>query len=329
MIGISYQQYLIAFLTFGFAYYVRQILVYLRLWQLKQYRWDRVKDDFKENWKYFVPKASITSFLVAMTLFIVSQNSFLLLALANVLIWGGYSLVQLVRRKWVYPKATKKMKLFFVCFLVLFIFVSSIIFCLLPNYLPLGISVFFFFLPLVMMIFLKSMEWPVFLIKRRIVKKGIQRRNSLSELKVIGVTGSFGKTSVKDFLYHFLSFKYGEDSITKTNQNENTELGIAQKIIKGLDSKHRFFVCEMGAYRKGEIGRSSFLAKPQIGVLTGLNNQHLSLFGSKENIIEAKYELIESLPQDGLAVFNGDNEESIILYKKTKINCIDSRSRYS
>lgn len=316
--AISYQQYLIAFLAFGFAYYVRQILVYLRFWQLKQYRWDRLKDDFYENWEYLIPKSSIISFLVVTTFFLIPRDWFLSLILINFLVWGSHSLIQLVRKKWIYPEATKKMKLFFSCYLVLFIFISSIFLYLSPYYLPLAISLFIIFLPLITFILLKLMEWPVSLLKKRIIKKAAQHRDELKNLKVIGITGSFGKTSVKDFLYHFLSFKYGEDSVARTDQNENTELGIAQKVIT-LNSKHRFFVCEMGAYHPGEIKRSASLVKPQMGVLTGLNNQHLSLFGSKENIIATKFELIKALPQNGLAIFNGDNEDVVNLYHKTTI----------
>jgi UDP-N-acetylmuramoyl-tripeptide--D-alanyl-D-alanine ligase len=76
----------------------------------------------------------------------------------------------------------------------------------------------------------------------------------------------------------------------------------------------------MGAYGVGDIKLLSSIVKPEIGILTGINEQHLALFGSQENIINTKYELIESLPEKGLAIFNGDNKYCRELYKKTGIN---------
>ncbi|HPD45197.1 MAG TPA: Mur ligase family protein, partial [Candidatus Woesebacteria bacterium] len=137
------------------------------------------------------------------------------------------------------------------------------------------------------------------------------------DLTVIGVAGSFGKTSVKEFLYHFLAEQYGQDKVLKTERNTNTQLGVAQTILNDLTSQHLFFICEMGAYRVGEIAQSAELARPSIGILTGINNQHLSLFGSQENIIKAKYELIQSLPPTGYSIFNGDNDYCLDLYRQT------------
>ncbi len=75
----------------------------------------------------------------------------------------------------------------------------------------------------------------------------------------------------------------------------------------------------MGAYKIGEIASICDLVQPQIGVITGISSQHLSLFGTMKNLLKAKYELIEALPQDGLAIFNGDNSYCLSFYKKTKI----------
>ncbi len=134
-------------------------------------------------------------------------------------------------------------------------------------------------------------------------------------LTVIGITGSFGKTSTKEILTHLLSAKY---LACKTPATKNTAIGVALTILKTLKTDHQYFVVEMGAYKKGEIKQICQLTKPQIGILTGITKQHLSLFGNLENLIQAKYELIKALPSNGLAIFNGHNPQSSRLAKLTK-----------
>lgn len=141
-------------------------------------------------------------------------------------------------------------------------------------------------------------------------------RSVFKGLLVIGITGSYGKTSTKEFLATILAEKF---NILKTKEHQNTEIGVSQCILNDLKPEHEIFICEMGAYKRGEIKLLGDITKPKIGILTGINEQHLATFGSQENIIKAKYELIESLPEDGLAIFNGDNKYCLELYKKTTI----------
>jgi len=142
--------------------------------------------------------------------------------------------------------------------------------------------------------------------KKRVYEKARQKRLSMPDLTVIGITGSYGKTSVKEILAHILSTKY---KVLKTEKNTNTEIGIANTIVNNLKPSHEIFVCEMGAYSEGEIKVCCSMAHPQIGIFTGLNEQHLALFGSLDKTFMAKWELISSLPRNGLAIFNGDSEE--------------------
>lgn len=123
--------------------------------------------------------------------------------------------------------------------------------------------------------------------------------------RVIGITGSYGKTSTKYILHQILSQKY---NTLMTPDSYNTPMGIC-KVIRGeLTTEHEIFIVEMGAYKRGDIRELCNLASPEIGILTAVGPQHLERFKSIENIAKGKYELIESLPVDGLAVFNCDNE---------------------
>ncbi|MDE0013525.1 MAG: UDP-N-acetylmuramoyl-tripeptide--D-alanyl-D-alanine ligase [Candidatus Poribacteria bacterium] len=123
--------------------------------------------------------------------------------------------------------------------------------------------------------------------------------------KVVGITGSYGKTSTKYILHRILSQKF---NTLMTPDSYNTPMGIC-KVIRGqLTAEHEIFIVEMGAYKRGDIRELCNLASPQIGILTAVGPQHLERFKSIENIAKTKYELIESLPPGGLAVFNCDNE---------------------
>ena len=85
-------------------------------------------------------------------------------------------------------------------------------------------------------------------------------------------------------------------NVLRTKEHQNSEVGISNCILQELKPEHQVFVCEMGAYNRGGIKLLASIAKPTMGILTGINEQHMATFGSQENIIKAKYELIESYP---------------------------------
>ncbi len=146
-------------------------------------------------------------------------------------------------------------------------------------------------------------------------------RNRIKKLhpKVIAITGSYGKTSTKYILNTILSQKF---SVLMTPDSYNTPMGIC-KVIRGqLEPEHEIFIVEMGAYKRGEIRDLCKLVYPEIGILTAIGAQHLERFKSIDNIASTKYELIESLPQNGIAVFNDDNEICSSLADKTKIKVV-------
>ncbi len=124
--------------------------------------------------------------------------------------------------------------------------------------------------------------------------------------KVIGITGSYGKTTTKYFLREILSARY---QTYATPKSYNTLMGISLAINRDLadDYRSEYFISEMGAYVEGEIERICQLTPPDIAIVTEIGPQHLERFGSLENVKRAKYEIIKNLPPDGLAVFNWDN----------------------
>ncbi|MBI1919256.1 UDP-N-acetylmuramoyl-tripeptide--D-alanyl-D-alanine ligase [Candidatus Microgenomates bacterium] len=172
-------------------------------------------------------------------------------------------------------------------------------------------------LPLIVAIVVFLLSFPTEIWRDRIILQAEELLRQRKKLTVIGVTGSFGKSSTKEFVAQVLSEKF---KVLKTPGSQNTPIGIAKTIIKGLRKDTQVLVVEIGAYKIGEIEEVCQIIKPSIGILTGISAQHLSLFGSIDNIIQAKYELIKSLPKNGLAVFNSNNLYCRELYQKTKIN---------
>ena len=142
---------------------------------------------------------------------------------------------------------------------------------------------------------------------------------SMPNLKIIGITGSYGKTSSKNILSDILNVKY---NALPTPRNLNTFNGLLITVNNHLDKFTDVFIAEMGAYVRGEIGKLCKLVKPKYGILTRIGTAHLESFGSEENIIKGKFELIESLPPDGFAVLNGDDEKQVNYELKNNVKII-------
>lgn len=137
--------------------------------------------------------------------------------------------------------------------------------------------------------------------KHQIINQATRLRQSLPNLEVVGITGSYGKTSAKYFLSQLLP------QAIVSQEHRNSEFSIAQDMLEQLNDKTPAYIVEMGAYRRGEIKELAKLTQPRLGLITAIGNQHLATFGSLANIVKAKWELINALPEEGIAVLNADN----------------------
>lgn len=122
--------------------------------------------------------------------------------------------------------------------------------------------------------------------------------------KVVGVTGSVGKTTTKEMIASVLSEKY---NTLKTEGNLNNEIGLPFTILN-LNKNHEAAVIEMGMNHFGEISRLTRIARPDIAVISAIGESHIEFLGSKEGIMKAKLEILEGLPTDGVVILNGDDE---------------------
>ncbi|MBE5825880.1 MAG: UDP-N-acetylmuramoyl-tripeptide--D-alanyl-D-alanine ligase [Butyrivibrio sp.] len=135
-------------------------------------------------------------------------------------------------------------------------------------------------------------------------------------LRIIGITGSFGKTSVKYYLNTLLSEGF---RVLMTPESYNTPMGIVRTIREHMQPTHEIFICEMGARHLHDIKEITDIVHPDDGILTSIGYQHLETFHSLENIISTKYELLDAVdekekseggkvPGKHLKFVNGDNE---------------------
>ena len=135
-------------------------------------------------------------------------------------------------------------------------------------------------------------------------RKTVNKLNTFKDLKVVGITGSYGKTSSKNILNDILSIKF---NTVPTPKNWNTPYGLMKTIGGYIDKFDDIFIAEMGAYQVGDIKRLCKLVKPKYGIITKIGTAHLESMGSEENIRKCKFELLESLPSDGVCILNKDD----------------------
>jgi len=146
------------------------------------------------------------------------------------------------------------------------------------------------------------------------VEKTINRRywidarrllKSMPDMKIIGITGSYGKTSTKHYLHRILSEQY---DVLMTPGSYNTPMGVIRTVREQLRPNHKIFICEMGAKQTGDIKEICDLVNPQMGIITAVGPMHLESFKTIQNVQATKFELADAIPSDGFVVINNDSE---------------------
>ncbi len=125
----------------------------------------------------------------------------------------------------------------------------------------------------------------------------------MPSLKVVGITGSYGKTSTKHYLNRILSEQF---NVVMTPGSFNTPMGVTRTIREMLKPYTEIFICEMGAKQRGDIKEICDIVHPQYGIITAVGEQHMESFKSIENVQRTKFELADALPADGFCVVNDD-----------------------
>jgi len=286
---------------------IKAILFWVYLWQLKEYHRKRFIDHFRThkgksiffNWQIGI------KIVFLCLLFLVKSIFLVYIVLLLYLLGSLKSLVNFYKRRLKKPIFTFKATIICGGCFMLFAFIVSILLVfgvdiiqLVQWLLVMDLLTFLF-----VSLFVFLMHPLTLFFQYRLLQKAKNKREQFKDLIVIGITGSYGKTTTKEIISFVLAHKF---KVLKTEKHINAEVGIAKTILEKL-SDQEIFVVEMGAYERGKIKQVCKMVKPKIGVLTGINQQHMATFGSQKNIVKGKFELIEALPEDGVAVVNWDN----------------------
>jgi UDP-N-acetylmuramoyl-tripeptide--D-alanyl-D-alanine ligase len=292
------------------------------VWQRKEYRVDKMLDYISspESKPILFDRFSITYYIIlsVQILLIVSVkyigisnqllgNISIICIMAAIATLAGESIIGVykwVRRSAITPVFTKKsivvslvtgvlllIALGLVFESTLFLFIASVLAIILSIPIVIGASLLLVY-PLDQFM------------KKRIIRRAKIHRESLKYLTVIAISGSYGKTTTKELLYHLLA---SQATTEKTEKNQNTTLSVARKILS-LTPETTYFIAELGAYKKGDGAEICEFLQPTHSIVTGLNFQHYSLFGSEENIIQAESESLSFIPQNSIAILQGSGE---------------------
>ena len=156
-------------------------------------------------------------------------------------------------------------------------------------------------------VFTMAVNWLMQPVERRINQRYVhdaqQRLARMPHMQVIGISGSYGKTSTKHYLYKILSEQY---SVLMTPKSYNTLMGVVRTIREMMTPDNEVFICEMGAINLGDVKQICDVVHPRYGIITAVGEQSLGTFKTIDNVQRAQFELADALPPDGLAVVNED-----------------------
>lgn len=149
-------------------------------------------------------------------------------------------------------------------------------------------------------------------IKQLVITRAILKIKQFPQLKIVGIAGSYGKTTTKEFIASVLSQKY---KVLKTPENINTPLGIARLILKYLTDETQVFVVEMGEFYKGDIAGICKIVKPNLAVVTGINEAHLERLHTLKETSDTIFEVVTNSRNDAPVVLNADDQNILYQYK--------------
>ena len=312
--------------------------ILLHYFQLESYQFPGYFRTLRRNWtKALLPGACMCALLTILFLlsFLLSSpepiggglgagDIAILIGIILLLIAGGWLLGRKLseknaKKKFVLtPRVKRLYAVFFIVMTLILYGITRLINTLIDisDYFLILFFLFPLFLPLWIAL-CGLLAWPIEKAISEMYFRDAQRiLRERKDLIKIGITGSWGKTSVKFILGTILEEKY---HTLVTAASFNTPMGVTKVIRSKLEPGHRVFVSEMGARHVGDIKEMCRLVHPQIGLLTSVGPQHLDTFKTVERVAKTKYELIDALPEDGEAFFADDGDICRSLYEKTTV----------
>lgn len=298
---------------------LRIILFWVNLWQIKEYRLDRVyihlRDTRQGKNTLFAPEVllNIVAIITFVSIIFIDSLSkyYPIFVFCTLLIFILFLLKDMVTRRLKKPKFT--MKAISIVFLSLVVLTVVMIFPLTDAFF--WLICLLFLTPFLISFIVFLFAFPTEIYTDIYIQRAKSKRRTLKNLQVIAVSGSYGKSSTKEAIAHVLEKKY---NVIKTEFSYNTPLVIAKTILKRVTPQTDFFIVELGAYKKGEIAALVDFVEPAISVTTAVSDQHLALYGDITDVIFSEMELINKIPKKGLILLNGNSSEMKNLFLKIK-----------
>jgi UDP-N-acetylmuramoyl-tripeptide--D-alanyl-D-alanine ligase len=320
-------------ILFVIIFLLKDLLFRLYVLQLKEYRYDKLKDFFitAEGHKTIFSKKNAIRLIMLIVLVIfttLSSNWPIRSLIKRIVIFNIFCLVIFIdllpllvwRRQHKLKMPDRTNRIILVSLASISLLCLSIV--VIDSYYPISFGpwyeqipqvlsillwyclIFQLFLPLLVYV-AHGIIFPIARFeKRRILSSAQHKIWSMCNLITIGISWSYGKSSVKMLLSELLASQYDDTHhILTTPWNINTELGISQYLLSKLRDSHHYFICEFGTYKIGESKLIGEIVNQKIGFLTGLNNQHVGLFGSIMNAIEAETEILIRLRENNWTLY--------------------------
>ena len=306
-----------ALLIFTYIYFFQKIKHGIHMLQLESYMNVRYRTWLNKNGKEKV-KVRDLLMLIPIIITIFNTTAGLIIGIITIFVLFISRSIYKEKKKLVY---TKRVKRLFATATLLFLIPAVLSNVFATNYV-LQIMMCIVSLEIIfssyMIFVVNSLNKPIEnSISNKFIKSAKRKLEEASNLKVIGITGSYGKTSTKYIVTSILEQKY---NTLMTPESFNTTLGVVKTINEKLSPTHELFVCEMGAKNIGDIKEICDIVKPQYGILTAIGPQHLETFKTIDNVRKTKMELVDSLPEDGIAFVNNEDENiSPIVFEKNAI----------
>ena len=303
-------------LVFMMIYFLSKLRHVFHMFQLESYKSERYRRWMKDHKDDLI---NIRELLLIIPLIIIpfsQKAAFISQIVILILMWLSRNIYQ-EKKPLVITKRIKRLYVTSTILVVLLIAFNNILFIQCSVYWQLmGLLLYdlMIFFSAYLIFLINKTNAPIEnAINKKFYNMAKRKLNEFPNLKVIGITGSYGKTSTKYILSTILNQKY---NVLITPGNFNTLLGVERTINENLKSTDQIFICEMGAKNIGDIKEICDLVHPTYGILTAIGPQHLDTFKTLENVRRTKMELIDSLPEDGIAFINYEDEN----IKQTETN---------
>ena len=290
-------------LVLFFIYFYKKIRHGLHILQLENYYNDRYITWMKNNFKTVLDLKVVGLMVIPIILFILGKAKF-----AFILeILAYLCLILIAKRKkekkpFVVTSRIKRMYITYLIFVVALVILANMV----NGLISLAIANFIAIIAYLFVYIVNLLNSPIEKkIRRGFCKKARENLKSIKDLKVLGITGSYGKTSTKYIVNTILSQKY---NTIITPESYNTTMGVVRTINEKISPVNNLFVCEMGAKYIGDIKEICDIVNPNYAIITAIGPQHLDTFKSLENVRKTKLELVDSLPEDGIAFVNWEDE---------------------